>query len=824
MKKYISKVGLIAVIQAVMIGCTPNANTYYNRQMQPIVTKYNVLFNGEEALEKGLTELHATYQDDFSQILPVEPISMTGKVQLDGVENPNFERAEEKAIKTIQQHSMVFKGVQRNYKIDDAYILLGKARYYNERFLPALEAFNHLLTNYGQSERIPEAAVWAEKTNLRLGKTKIAIERLNNLLNINDLKRKHKAEAYATLGQAYIYNEEFSKAADALYLAGKFTKNRALRGRYYFIAAQLYENQQFKDSAVVAYEKVIRQNWKIPRKLWVEAQAGKSRNKEFSTEEKADFLVYLRKLENRYEHKDFLDVLYFTHGNLVEENSPSQAVSFYRKSLKNNKINNSLKAQTHEKLADIFFQNKNYTGAYHHLDSTLAYIPEHTFKRLYVERKKENLAKITELEYLVKKNDSILKIAAMPSEEKVAFFQKHIETLQRKKEERKDTEVIDSQFVTSFQNEVKPTDKFYFYNPMAVAYGKQQFQQQWGNRTLEDNWRWTSKENNRLTEIAEDTDNQEVTKETISPDFYIKQLPSSENEIVSLQKERNQALYQLGILYKSKFNDNELAINRLENVLVNQPEQNLEVATLYQLYKIYVDLKDEKSQVVKNQMVTKFPNSDYVNLLQGETTALQQKDAEAQRYLDSLRLDFSAGKIREVYQKLQQENFSQTAISPQIEMLNANVSARLFGIVAYREKLEKITLNYPDTPESAEAKKLLTDLQYIENEKFTSDKNAKSWKIVIEGISAENQQSLTDLVVKRVASISEKITISQDVYSLEQTWVVLHNLKDSETAKSVQETLGEFLTKNNLKAFVISSENYRLVQIKKNVEDYKKIK
>ena len=118
---------IIGVLLYIM-ACTPNANTYYNRQLQPIVTKYNVLYNGEEAYAKGLTELRNKYQDDFGKILPVEPIGMTGKVQLDGVENPNFERAEEKAIKTIQRHSMVFNGIQRNYKIDDAYMLLGQSR------------------------------------------------------------------------------------------------------------------------------------------------------------------------------------------------------------------------------------------------------------------------------------------------------------------------------------------------------------------------------------------------------------------------------------------------------------------------------------------------------------------------------------------------------------------------------------------------------------------------------------------------------------------------------------------------------------------------
>jgi hypothetical protein len=36
---------------------------------------------------------------------------------------------------------------RKNYQIDEAY-LLGKARYYDQRFIPALDAFNYILYKY----------------------------------------------------------------------------------------------------------------------------------------------------------------------------------------------------------------------------------------------------------------------------------------------------------------------------------------------------------------------------------------------------------------------------------------------------------------------------------------------------------------------------------------------------------------------------------------------------------------------------------------------------------------------------------------------------
>ena len=42
---------------------------------------------------------------------------------------------------------MSIKGKEKNPQIDEAYILLGKARYYSGRFIPAIEAFNYVLLN-----------------------------------------------------------------------------------------------------------------------------------------------------------------------------------------------------------------------------------------------------------------------------------------------------------------------------------------------------------------------------------------------------------------------------------------------------------------------------------------------------------------------------------------------------------------------------------------------------------------------------------------------------------------------------------------------------
>ena len=63
---------------------------------------------------------------------------------------------------------MNINGKEKNPQMDEAYILLGKSRYYDQRFIPALEAFNYILYKYPESDRINEAKIWREKTPMAI--------------------------------------------------------------------------------------------------------------------------------------------------------------------------------------------------------------------------------------------------------------------------------------------------------------------------------------------------------------------------------------------------------------------------------------------------------------------------------------------------------------------------------------------------------------------------------------------------------------------------------------------------------------------------------
>ena len=134
-------------------SCSRKKDKFLSRTWHSVNTKYNVLYNGTIALEAGKTAVNAAYKENYWEILPVERLQILEDID-SNTNDPSIELAEVKAVKAIQKHGMNIKGKEKNPQIDESYILLGQARYFDNRFIPALEAFNYILFKYPASSNI----------------------------------------------------------------------------------------------------------------------------------------------------------------------------------------------------------------------------------------------------------------------------------------------------------------------------------------------------------------------------------------------------------------------------------------------------------------------------------------------------------------------------------------------------------------------------------------------------------------------------------------------------------------------------------------------
>ena len=797
-----------------------------------IPTMYNVLYNCNLALEEGKKELAEKRKDNYFEILEVEPEVRSQNYNLKGEGNPHFDRAEEKAIKAIQRHSMVFDGKQKNRKIDDAYMLLGKARYYNGRYIPALEAFNHLLTNYGETNQRYNAAVWREKAHIQLGREQLAVAALEKILEEEQPKRRERATLHAVLAQAFINLESYPKAIEALKQASQETKEKPKRGRYYFIIGQLFEHLQQKDSAQAYYQKVIGLNWNVPRRLWVEAQVGKARTQTLTPEEKIAYTKKLRKMEKLYEHKDLLDLVYFQHALFLEgENQPKAATNYFLRSLEKNKDNEGLRRRTHEHLGELYFKDKKYPLAYAHYDSTLVYIPKNTLEHLYMRRKRDNLAQITAFENTIAKADSLSRIMKMPKEEQIRYFERHIDSLKQQPATQQAVTITDFGRATTPQQQ-NPQEGFYFYLPQTVAYGKQLFKQRFGDRPLMDNWRWS---NQLIAQQSTDVVTDSLAISQISPEDYLKKLPTP-SELEQLQKDRETALYGVGELYWEKFADGKLAEQRLTRLLSLTHNDKLKEKTLYLLYKIN-EKNPKEADAYKQQLLTSFPNSEYAKPISGQqSTNEKELQEQYQRLSDQL----AAQQYAEVLAYIQAHKtaYKTSSMGPDFDILKAKAIARLEGKAAYIRELEAIVQEYPNTSQADDLKEKLKILKgSSEKPTFLPDEEATSWKVVLQG--GLDEQQLTQLKNYLEENGFAYLTLSQDVYDDKEQFAVLHGFMSKQMAEGFVQRVNHYFQENALKNkkkkdeeknqentmffkefFVISSENYAILQAFKNKEEY----
>ena len=848
MKAVVKIITLSLIIFLALQSCSRKKDKWLNRNFHAMGTKYNVLYNGNLALQSGLNAINDAYSENFWELLPVERMQVDKDVIKPGEsKNADFQRAEEKAIKAVQTHDMVIKGKEKNPQIDEAYLLLGQARYYDQRFIQALEAFTYSLLKYPTSDKIITAKVWREKTNIRLDNNELAIKNLKELIETEPLSQQDMADATAILAQAYINMNAKDLALEQIKIALENTKSNDYRARYKYIIAQLYEEFEEIDSANSYYSQIIEMHRKIPRPFYINAHLSKIRLQDLNDYNRLEFEEYLTKLEEDRENRPFLGKIYYQIAQYYQNiESDSVAEVYYNKSLRSQTTEQKLKAINYSILGDMYFDRSVYRTAGAYYDSTMTNYEERSkMYRLY-KRKRDNLQDVIFYEAVAQRNDSILKLVAMSDEERTIVFNDIIEKIKKKDKEREKQEEAakrdNSGLAQAGTNlapaarEVVDTGKkessFYFYNPTSVAFGKNEFLKIWGSRPLEDNWRWSTKGSSATQSVsAEDELLATATdEERYDVNFYLSKIPSEPKVIDSISKDRNYAYYQLGLIYKEKFNELNLSKDKLQTLLKNNPEERLVLPAKYNLFKIYELLgQTDEANIAKQDILTNYSDSRYAELIRNPRAALEQEANSAENLYKNLFNAFENQQYEQVITQCDKAvlDFDGDDMVPKFEILKAAAKGRLEGFEAYKEAVNYVALTYPNSEEGKRATELLnTAIPVLAKKDWYNEETSENFYVVyqFENESEENINQFAELLEQKAKNVNYfDLTVSKDVYNRNTTFVVVHGLKSINGAKGFAQILNED-KKNKTKItkpyFSICSENYAIVQRHKNLNAY----
>lgn len=835
-----TRITFFLLLSAAIFSCSRKKDTFISRNYHAVTAEYNILYNGQLAFDQGREEINQNYADNYWDILPVERLDVDDKILLpDSVRNQNFGRAEEKAVKAIQKHSMQIGGKERNPQIDEAYLLLGKSRYFDQRFIPALDAFNYILYRYPASDNINHARIWREKTNIRIGNEKLAIKNLKKILDSDRLDDQDLADASASLSQAYINLNQLDSAVVPLSNAADFTDVNAEKGRYYYILGQLHNRLGDTATANAAFDEVIELHRKSPRIYYVNAYVQKARNFDFNSGNNQYLLDLLTELEEDRENRPYLDKIYFQLGEYYNRlDSTDIALDYYNKSLRSPSSDVYLKSINYEILAGINFDRANYQDAGKYFDSTLTYMSPDLLEYRTIKKKRTNLDDVIKYEKIAEETDSILRLAGLSEADRLSYFKKYTEDLKAKA--LVDMEAGELPVYTASigpQNNfpganVPPAgdgNSFYFYNPLRVSRGAQEFLRTWGSRELTDNWRWGSKALNQSSVNAQETlmDINLDNDPRYDPMTYVSQIPVEQSIIDSIAGERNLAYFQLGVIYNENYREYDLAQERLEILLENQPQERLVLPAKYNLYNIYGAQGNLTAQEqMKNDILQNYSDSRYAAFIR-DPGSMQRDENSPEVVYNALFKKYEDQEYQEVIERSNEyiSSFTGDPIVPKFELLKARAAARLMGIDAYERALNHVAVTYSQTEEGRKAQEILnTSIPELKNLEFTNDSLQSSFKLIypVDNPADEELEQLKMTIEKALSELDyNKLSVSIDVYDVNQTFVVVHGISDRSRSLGFQELLRENKNyKIDREAFVMSAENYRIVQIKKTLRSY----
>lgn len=871
--KYIYSLGIIAIL----LACSTKRDNFVNRKWHSTNTKYNTLYNGDVALQKGVEDVKATYSDNFWEILPLERMQITEEEQKPGdTKNPNFERAETKATKAIQKHSMNIGGFEKNSQIDESYLMLGKSRYYEHRYLPAMEAFNYILYKYPTSNNVYQAQVWREKVNLKLENEQLAIKNLNRTLKGQRVKGQDLADVHAVLAQAYINTNVLDSAIASVKISKKETKLKEERARYTFILAQLYEKLNYKDSAYVAYQEVIDMKRKSPRSYTIYSHLKQTTQFDFEKGDSVAFHKKLDKLYNNIEFKRHRDVIHHQRAFFYDKTgNDKMAISYYNKSLRNMSTDRYLAASSYRNISDIYYRQKDFHTSKKYLDSTLVHLSEKSNEFKTLKKKLDILTDVVKYQDIIKKADSVVVVSRMPESEKIRYYQDYIKKLKVSDsiaaKKQKENAAATGLSPKGGQNEnlllppggegpipsaEKPGTKgimpeppitkmqdfpvsssgqqssFYFYNPTTVALGKIDFKKKWGDIKLGDNWKsiatlnQNQQDNTNSNEVIEeetpDKNEEEGAEPKYTTAFYIDKLPKSEKVLDSLNTEANYARFQLGSIFKEKLKENKLAITSFEDILGNKPVDKMILPTYYNLYQLYSSENSEKAAVYKQKILAEYPDSRYAAMFNNTTI---NADITADSEFNALYAKVEKGLYREANAEVDAlvKKYDGDELNAKFDVLKAKISARLFGLAVYKLALQKIVKNYPKNIETPKVESILNaDIPALEALDFGATPKTYNLVFITNYPNEASHKNLIEKLNKYAKESGDvKIKVSNDIYSLDKNMIVLHGILNKMTAEAVAGFLKEHKDyKLKDTAIIISNEDYKVVQVKKNLEEY----
>ena len=316
--------------------------------------------------------------------------------------------------------------------------------------------------------------------------------------------------------------------------------------------------------------------------------------------------------------------------------------------------------------------------------------------------------------------------------------------------------------------------QWYFYSPLTVSQGKAQFQKLWGKRDNVDNWQRINKTvvanaagaeemtDEQRDSLAQAAEQEELLKQTSDSavndphrrEYYLAQIPFTPEQLAESNKLLEDGLYHAGVIFKDKLDNLPLSRKSLLRLVDNHPDYAHLDDAYYHLYLLYSrERKPEMAQTYLQKLKAEYPESQWTTLLSDPYYAENAK--RGVQIEDSLyTLTYQAFRDGE-YDKVER---------------NAQISRNRFPDGANRDKF--LFIGGLSKLNDGDIKSCLADLKEVVS-KYPDSRLSEMAGMIINGVDAGRRLyggkfDLNDVWTRRSIELNDRDSTRQKGYSPER--------------------------------------------------------
>ena len=801
-KKIIHIITLFAIVS--LCSCSGHKNNATTRAYHAFTARYNTYYNGDLAYKQGIKAQSSGHKDNYLEQLPLLIISDKKTKKLGG---NNYDRAIEKAQKAIKNHSIkkrpkkptgkkltekqkrFYSQKEFNPFLWKAWFLMANSQFQKGEFTEAASTYIYISKLYENNPAIVAQA--------RIGLAQCYTE-MEWLYEAEDLLIRTQRDSipkslekeFARAKGNLLLKQERDKEAIEFVKAGIERKGSTSmdKAREQYLLGQLYAKNGYMKDAYKSFGKTIAKS--PPYELEFNARI---RQTETATDENhKKILRKLKIMAKSPKNKEYLSQINYAIGNIyMSQRDTVEAIKAYETGVADGATSGYGTAMLHLSLAKIYWEKEKFSKALENYSKALPLLEEEHDEYEIVKFRNDVLADIVEYTDIIEKQDELLYWASLKPEQLYPIIdelikeEKRLEELRKKEEKKLQRETNGGNTLEDMSMNLTIPDnnekaQWYFYNKQIVSQGLRTFKQKWGERTLKDYWRFSNEISSHMsndtipadsTDIyAEDEEGflaendsiaieegmeEEVNAVITDPttrEYYIQQIPDTEEERAEAATALRNALFEAGIRFKDNVGDKELAISYLERIVNEHSDFERMAETYYQLFIAGSRWSEpEKAEYYKNMLITGYPDSSF-------TKAIQQPDffdnaATRIQKEDSMYVKAYNHYIEKEYEKVENENFAAETKYPQgkhrARFMFIDAMAKMYGGKQEEalEALEKLISKYSNDSISSIAGNISTGIK--EGRLLQNGISTSIWDKKADGTIKNNNDSIPSFSTNR---------------------------------------------------------------------------